>query len=192
MGGGWRSRARPWSQKGHGSQQPRRLAWSDSAMSDAEQGSAAASVERFLGYLDSGDHAAWWGAIDDNFRLCQVELYLWQHRDELEGLAEALPDLAVGMAAEGSRHPLAQPFIELQLALLTEHWALELKRWREGHMSVVEGLHLFGPDLEHVYLLSPSDGEEPLTLTFVMRHVNGAWKVAAYGEEVPTPGWPPT
>jgi hypothetical protein len=162
-------------------------------MDDVEPGSPAEAVMRFLGHLDAREHGAWWAAIDDNFRLRQVEQYLWEHREELEGLDEALADIAVGMAAERSRHPLAGPFVELQLALLADEWALELKRWREGRLGVVEGPHLIGPDLEHVFLLSPAEGdEEQRTLTFVMRHVDGIWKVAAYGEHLPTPGWPPT
>jgi hypothetical protein len=162
-------------------------------VSDVEPESPAAAALRFLALLDRGDQSAWWAAIDDNFRLCLVQRYLWEHRDELEGLDEALDDLAVGMAAEGSRHPLAQPFIELQLEVLAKEWAVPLEHWREGRLAVVEGPHLLGPDLEHVFLESPSEPDEPpVTLTLAMRHVNGAWKVAAYGETIPTPGWPPT
>jgi len=162
-------------------------------MSDFGPGSPAEAALRFLEHLDNGDHAEWWSAIDDNFRLCQVQLYLWEHREELQGLDEALDDIAVGMAAERSKHPLAEPFIGLQLALLSGHWVIPLQRWREGRVNVLEGPHLIGPDLEHVFLLSPSEGgEEPVSLTFVMRHVDGTWKVAAYDEHIPTPGWPPT
>src|SRR4051794_40348498 len=166
---------------------------SDSSMTDVEPGSPAEAAMRFLGHLDAREHDEWWAAIDDNFRLCQVQQYLWEHREELQGLDEALPDIAVGMAAERSRHPLAEPFIELQVALLAGHWVLELKRWREGSMAVVEGPHLIGPDLEHVFLSSPGEGDQKdRALTFVMRHVNGTWKVAAFGEHIPSPGWPPT
>jgi hypothetical protein len=162
-------------------------------MSNDGPGSPAEAALRFLQHLDNRDHAQWWSAMDDNFRLCQVQQYLWEHRDELEGLDEALDDIAVGMAAERSKHPLAEPFVELQRALLADRWVIQLERWREGRMNVLEGPHLIGPDLEHVFLLSPGEGDEkPFTLTFVMRHVNGTWKVAAYGDHIPTPGWPPT
>lgn len=134
-----------------------------------------------------------WELMDDNLRLCRAQAWLWNNRSHPQ-IGSDLDELAAELVS-GPGSDLWEAFAEVELDQLVEHWAESYAR----DLGAASHPRPIGVDLELVLLL-PTDGEVLMfdeatlvddVLPFVVRRVGGSWAVAAYGDFVPVPGWPP-
>jgi hypothetical protein len=77
-----------------------------------------------------------------------------------------------------------------------------VNHWRQVYASLAAGVaylggpEIVGPNMEFVALFEPYYAGEPDEPTpghsFIVRHVNGEWLIAANARRLPVPGWPPS
>lgn len=133
--------------------------------------------------------------MDDNLRLCRAQAWLWNNWTfpEIGGRLDELADRFVRGPWPGD--DLWDAFAQIELAQLAEAWGEAYAR----DLGAASYPRPIGVDLE-VVLMVPTDGnvmtfDQPTlvssALPFVVRHVDGVWWLAGYGDFVPVPGWPP-
>lgn len=159
-----------------------------------------ACVWRWLDMIRAGNFASAWAGMDDNLRLCRAQASLWANRTVSEIAALDLEEEAERLAAVPSTSALWSDFATTELHQLHETWHHRFQALAEGRLGAGSGTRVLGPDLELVLLLE-GDGEvqvfnEPILVPdafpFAVRLTGDGWKVAAYGDFIPEPGWPPT
>lgn len=133
------------------------------------------------------DNRSVWEAFDQNMRLCQAQSWMCEqgygnipHRDVMANA------LALG------EH---EHFEEMIADLGTYLWPIYA--WLKGEPALLDKSDMVAVDLELVVVTSSSPtgryeaGEEMFIHSFIMRLVDGAWKIAARARMMPVPGWPP-
>jgi hypothetical protein len=106
----------------------------------------------------------------------------------------ALDDAAAEMAELDSQHPLWGAFAEIELRQL-----LAVPGMTIANLGAASRPRPIDVDLELVILVRT--GGQPLmfeteilltdALPYLMRSTEAGWVVAAYGDRLPEPGWPP-
>lgn len=159
-------------------------------------GPVAAAFQWLELVLVAGDFRAAWERMDANLRLCRAQAWLWNNRthplfaplDPLEQIAPLLVD--------GGPPALWDDFAAVELEQLQAAWMSKYER----ELGAASRPRPIGVDLEIVVLI-PTDGTvtrfETTTLVddaleFIVRNVEGRWLIAAYGDQLPEPGWPPS
>lgn len=157
------------------------------------------AVYAWLELIMAGDYAGAWALMDDNLRLCRAQAWLWNNRS-LPGIVPAeLDKEAARLAAVPSDSPLWSDFAVIELDQLNETWQLRFSAMEEGRVGAGSATRVLGPDLEVVLLLEGSGEvevfDEPTLVrdafVFAARMTDGGWRIAAYGDFIPQPGWPP-
>lgn len=148
------------------------------------------------------DYLKAWGLMDRNLRLCRAQAWLWNNRD-YSPIGDSLQELAEWMAGgsddQNPPTPLASrlwvEFEKIELQMIEDSWRASYNRV----LGAASHARPIGIDLELVVML-PTDGDVVLfekptlvdeALLYVMRFEADAWRVAAWGDRLPEPGWPP-
>lgn len=160
------------------------------------EGGPVAAVWSFLEQVfDARSFAGAWALLDENLRTCRAQAWLFNNRQHFGGEA-ALPALLPGLVTGSGASPHWRDFASIELAQLQEAWGESYGRG----LGAASGQRPIGVDLEIVLLMPIGDEVVLVTeptlvldgLSFVVRRVGPRFEVAAYGDFVPEPGWPPT
>lgn len=159
-------------------------------------------VYRWLRLIQAGDFAAAWAYTGSVQRLCRAQAWLWNNRHALRLKDEsALDRAASSLSAVPSVSPLWTDFAAIELDQLNHNWAHHFAAFAAGTMGAASRTRVIGVDLEVVLLMDTGEAGRMLfdqaTLihdawVFMVRLVDSQWLVAAYGDFLPVPGWPPT
>ena len=159
-----------------------------------------AAVYAWLESVKAGDFASAWARMDDNLRLCRAQAWLWNNRTFPDIAAVNLDKEAQRITASPSTSAFWEHFARTELHRLEESWEGYFAAYEAGTLGAASASRVIGPDLEVVVLHDTGsqkavifDGPTLLTdtLPFTVRLMSDGWKVAAYGDFLPTPGWPP-
>lgn len=90
-------------------------------------------------------------------------------------------------------------FAITELDQLHKTWPHRFKAMEEGRLGAGSATRVLGPDLEVVLLMEGTGEMEafyqptlvPDAFPFAVRLTDHGWRVAAYGDFIPEPGWPP-
>jgi hypothetical protein len=147
------------------------------------------------GILELGDYAAVWPLCDDNLRLVAAQSWLWANREHPVVARYDRDAAAAGLANDGPAHPLWEAFA---VTTLDEH----REAWAGVNLTTIGAASRprpIGTDLELLIFLD-TGGEaivvqEPTlidnAILFIMRSTPTGWRVAAIGDRLYEPGWPP-
>lgn len=111
-----------------------------------------------------------------------------------------LDSAAAEMSNAASDNPLWSILATTELDQLHETWRAHFDALEAGTLGAASHTRVIGPDLELVLLVdpratNPAIFDEPTLLTdafvFTVRMNGEGWQVAAYGDHLPTSGWPP-
>lgn len=136
-----------------------------------------------------------WTLMDDNLRLCRVQAWLWNNREHPIHLGRDRELLTAGLLEQ--RVDCYWPyFAQIELAQLHENWG---DLYRQG-LGAASHTRVIGPDLELIITTPVGDTtlriDEPTlldnALLYIVRYTADGWRVAAYCDFLPEPGWPPT
>lgn len=164
--------------------------------------STTGPVKAVYGWLDcviADDFAEAWQRMDDNLRLCRAQAWIWNNRTHPYFAAHDL-DVDAGVLAQvPSTGPIWDDFAATELEQLLETWDDFLAAYQRGHVGAASASRAIGPDLEVVILQNTGGNvvvyDDPTLIAdafvFTVRLIESDWKVAAYTDYVPTPGWPP-
>lgn len=151
-----------------------------------------ADGERAIGDLGAFRDA--WALLDDNHRLCRAQAWLWNNREAADIAGHDLEELAAALMPTDTSHPLWHAFAFTELNQILEVWG----DYDLDKLGAVSRPRPIGPDLEIVIFL---ENDEPMVMTemtlvqpfavFIMRSTSDGWRVAAYQDRLPIPGWPP-
>jgi len=157
------------------------------------------AVYRWLELLADGDFTGAWARMDDNLRLCRAQAWLWanRHHDDIAALdLEAAAERLSSMQSSSSA--LWGSFASTELHQLFETWGPRFEQLESGSLASASATRIVGPDLEVIVLTESAEAwvaKGPTLLTnvfvFTVRMTANDWKIAAYGDCVPIPGWPP-
>lgn len=152
------------------------------------------TVRSFLAAaIEQRSYQRCWELMDENLRLCRAQAWLWNNRSH-PLVGSDLDGLAAGFVS-GRGGDLWEPFAEIELDQMAQQWAEGYAR----NLGAASHPRPIGVDLELVVMM-PTDGEVLMfneatlvrdPIVFVVRAVEGSCAVAAYGDFVPVPGWPP-
>lgn len=159
-----------------------------------------AAVYAWLDFIKSDNFASAWEGMDDNFRLCRAQAWLWMNRNHDDIAVLNLEQEAQRLVAVPSRSFLWSDFAVTELDQLHQAWRRFFDAYEAGTLGAASQSRVIGPDLEVVVLQDTGTKEavvyEGETLirdafVFTLRMTSDGWKVAAYGDHLPAPGWPP-
>ena len=162
-------------------------------MSDTPDAVAVAWVRAAM---EDRDLRRAWGMTHPDLRLVLAQHWIMSHHDEPEVAAQDPDDLAAGLAASPSDHPLWDRFSSQRLRRWRQHWGnFSTRTWGvlDEHQALAPGLEVVTFMEKHRLLEWAKPGSPPVTRRFAMRSTSGAWLVAGLdGSAVFRPGWPPT
>jgi len=158
-----------------------------------------AAVYAWLDLVRADDFGSAWVLMDDNLRLCRAQAWLWNNRSHPDIAALDLDEEAKRIAAVPSTSSLWPDFAITELDQLNGTWPHRFKAMEEGRLGAGSATRVLGPDLEVVLLMEGTGEVEvfdqptlvPDAFPFAVRMTDHGWRVAAYGDFVPEPGWPP-
>ena len=125
---------------------------------------------------------------------------LWMNRNHDDIAVLNLEQEAQRLVAVPSRSFLWSDFAVTELDQLHQAWRRFFDAYEAGTLGAASQSRVIGPDLEVVVLQDTGTKEavvyEGETLirdafVFTLRMTSDGWKVAAYGDHLPAPGWPP-
>jgi hypothetical protein len=158
-------------------------------------GGPVAAIRHFLRLIhEAQDFPAAWRMMDDNLRLCRAQAWLWDNRNSPDVAVFDLANAADAIAKIDSRHPLWGEFPATELRQL-----LGVPDMTIANLGAASRPRPIDVDLELVIVMRTGgeplmfDSETLLTdaLPYLMRSTDAGWVVAAYGDRLPEPGWPP-
>ena len=158
------------------------------------------AVYAWLDLIKAGDFASAWTRMDDNLRLCRAQAWLWANRKHEDIASRNLEQEARHLVELPSRSAFWSDFAATELDQLYESWERFLDANEDGTLGAASHSRVMGPELEIVVLQDTGTqgtviyDQDTLILdafVFTLRLADGGWKVAAYGDFIPTPGWPP-
>lgn len=163
----------------------------------AADGPIAACFD-FLRYLfELNTYIGAWLKMDENLRLCRAQEWLWNNRDapDIAGRHEELAQQFVHGPYEDLRNePVFLDFAAMELATVHDVWG---DKYRMG-LGAGSQPRVIGPGLELVVMMVTEADvvriSEPTlvdAVAFVVRLTDVGWKIAAWTDRAPTPGWPP-
>ena len=145
--------------------------------------------------VEEGDLAGAWPATDPNLRLALVQSWICANRSRPPVSGWSREELARGLAAPRSNHPLWALFAAKQVEKLRAWWGNpNLDEWGatiKGRVVPSEyELIRFSPvDARDARVPKPSGrGDGRLVL---VRSTQKRWVVAGFDRIPPVPGWPP-
>lgn len=158
------------------------------------------AVYAWLDFIKAGDFASAWTRMDDNLRLCRAKAWLWANRMHDDIASRDLEQEAQHLVELPSRSAFWTDFAATELHQLYESWARFLDGYEEGTLGAASHSRVLGPELE-IVVLQDTGTQDAVTyeqdtlildaFVFTVRLADDGWKVAAYGDFIPTPGWPP-
>lgn len=143
--------------------------------------------------LAEADYEGAWTLTDPVLRLARAQAWIYNNHRHEDVASEDRDGLAVALAQSPSTHPLWISFAQTELQQMNRAWAAysldRLGAWSRPRPM----------DLDHeVVIFSPSDVSNLVTeptlaqgIALVMHFTEGGWLVAALGDRLPVPGWPP-
>jgi len=158
-----------------------------------------AAVYAWLDLVKAGDFTGAWALMDSNLRLCRAQAWLWNNRSQPDIVSLDLDKEAERVAAVPSTSSLWSNFATTELNQLYGTWPHRFEALEGGRLGAGSATRVLGPDLEVVLLIEGSGEAEvfdqPTLVTdaflFAVRMTDRGWRIAAYGDFVPEPGWPP-
>lgn len=159
-----------------------------------------AVVYEWLGHIKGGEYATAWSLMDDQLRLCRAQAWLWNNRHTPDIALHNLDAAAESLAASPSQSLLWPSFASTELNQLHETWERHFTSLDAETLGAASHTRVIGPDLELVVLVdlgktAPVTFDKPTLLPdaflFTVRMTGKRWRIAAYGDKLPTPGWPP-
>jgi hypothetical protein len=132
--------------------------------------------------------------MDTNLQRCRAQAWLWNNRTHPD-VAGYLDELLDEFMADSPDDPLWDEFAKIELDQLIGSW----QRLWDRELGAASHPRPISPDLELVILV-PTDGNRlvfegdtlvPDALPFTVRTTSDGLRIAAYGDFVPEPGWPP-
>lgn len=161
-------------------------------------GGPVEAVFAWLELVKDGDFAIAWSRMDANLRLCRAQAWLWNNRNDTDVAAVDMEVEAERMAAVPSTSSLWSSFAITELDQLHQTWPHRFKALTEGRLGAGSATRVLGPDLE-IVLLVEGDGQPEVfdkptmvdAMVFTVRITGDGWKLAAYTDFIPLPGWPP-
>jgi hypothetical protein len=145
--------------------------------------------------LVDGDLREAWPLMDEPLRLVTAQAWLWANRTHVAVTPFDCDEVAASLASLSFDHPLWPAFEETQLGEFREAW----RDFNHSDWGAASRPRLIAPDYELVLFMHT--GGEVLTLEtetlmpslpFVVRSTPNGWLVAAFSDQLPEPGWPPS
>lgn len=143
-----------------------------------------------------GNYLKAWQLCDDNYRLCRAQAWVYNNREHplFEGVD--LGSLVDDLAAMQPTSAWWDSFADIELAGFREAWS----QHDATTIGAASRPRPIGLDLELVVFIDTGgevtvfDGDTLVAdaLTYTMRREPAGWRVAAVGDRLPEPGWPPT
>jgi hypothetical protein len=135
--------------------------------------------------------------VDENWRLCRIQSWLWNNRDQFGSDVTGLQQLATSLLNDRKPVEVWEGFVGTEAHTFVLAWG-PLSPDRLGAASRRRRV---ARDYDIVILAPVDEGGGyfvmaatalPNALTFLMHHTNGHWLVANHlGNAPPQPGWPP-
>ena len=170
-------------------------------MSDAVEPVPAGAVAVVLWWADAlaaGDFRTMWHSMDDQFRLCEAQLWIFSNQEHPALQTEDRDVLANELAQLESDHHLRGPFEEGRLAQGRNY----LPSWPRDRWTVAGNRRKTAEDLDLVLILDPEVigdeipegifGDGGGVAVYVTRLSSAGWRVAGLGYWPHDPGWPPS
>lgn len=145
-----------------------------------------------------------WRLNDPQFRQALTQMWIWHNRTALLadfGTSFDRDELAVQLAKEAPAHPLWEPCARVSLRTLRQACGEIL----DEELGLGSQPRMLGPDLELVCFTPVGDlpqdeqgvawtvpGSMTRSLSLVVKHHDGFWRVAGIGHHILQPGWPPS
>lgn len=147
--------------------------------------------------MESRDLRRAWELTDGELRLVLAQHWIWSHQGEdLVGPRDRWDELATGLAASPSEHPLWDRFARERLRLWRQSWSgLSTLTWEVYE----EEPEVLADDIVVVTLVPRTQkwrdlrpGPPPAYRRFAVRQRPEGWRVAGLdGSALYRPGWPP-
>lgn len=161
-------------------------------------GGPVETVYEWLRSVGEGDFAAVWHGMDDNYRLCVAQAWLWSNRTHPYVVGLDLNQEADRLVAGRSESDLWEHFAQTEMREVQQMCDRLPRLLDSGTLGAGSSSRVVGPDLEIVILMETDEvlAFDGATLVdtafpFTVRMTDNGWKVAAFGDFVPEPGWPP-
>lgn len=158
---------------------------------------AVATAMAWIRAVEEGDGVGMWRLMDDNFRLCDTQLWLWANRDHPNLHGFDREELATELSLRTSDNHLWPLLIEGRVGA-NRHY---LPDGFDETWGLLENRRIVGPDLEVLFFADtklvgeslPPGGLLTDGFGVLMRGgPDSGYQVAAAGSDSPPqPGWPP-
>jgi len=157
----------------------------------ADGGPAQTVAQWLASVVDRADLGSVWMITDESLRRALVQT--WVLNESVAG-PEDRDDLTDELV-RSTGHPAWRAFEDHRVGRWREITFADFVAQGWGVVSVPE---LLAWDLEYVRVAAGAEersfeaGESFVAQTFVVRLVDGEWRIAGIGRALPVPGWPPT
>ena len=146
--------------------------------------------------MDRGDMRAVWELTDPSLRLVLVQHWIISRQGDPEVEREDRDELARGLAASPSAHPLWDRFASDRLRRWRQFWVgFRTQTWdvTEDTQELMPGVAVVTFMEKHRLLGWAKPGPPPAMRRFAVRLTPQGWLVAGLdGSALFEPGWPPT
>lgn len=161
-------------------------------------GGPVETASQWLRGVGEGDFAKVWAGMDDNYRLCVAQAWLWSNRTNPYVVGRDLNQEAHRLVTEPTEVDLWEPFARTEMREIRQMCDRLPQLLESGTLGAGSSSRVVGPDLEVIIFMETDEvlvfNDPTLVDTafpFTLRMTEDGWKVAAYGDFVPEPGWPP-
>jgi hypothetical protein len=145
--------------------------------------------------LVDGNLRAAWPLMDERLRLVTVQAWLWANRAHPAVTPFDRDEVADSLAGLAFDHELWPTFEQTQLDEFRDEW----RDFNHSDWGAASRPRPIAPDLELVLFIR-TGGEalmvetptEMPALPFLMRSTPTGWLIAAFSDQLPEPGWPPS
>jgi hypothetical protein len=154
-------------------------------------------VYRFIQLLQLGDYKSAVSSADDDWILCRVQSWLWNHRSHFGEDAKELDRLAEAMLQEREGNSTWDDFTKAEVSQFTAVWgSIDLSQYgaasRRRRLARDMDLVILAPVGSTGGYFVMSATVLPDALTFVVVRKGSEWKISNHlGSAPPVPGWPP-
>ena len=152
---------------------------------------------KFLRAMRAGQFEEGLECVDENWRMCRIQSWLWNNRGHFGSDITELQRLAESLLNDHEPKEFWEEFVASEARSFAEAWApLDPDKLgaasRRRRIAWNYDLVILAPIGESGGYFVTTATAIPNAITFVMHHVDGDWLVANHvGTAPPKPGWPP-